>query len=85
MIAGNHDNPDRLSAASPLAGNHSIHLIGYPTTELIKLDIPSAGEQMMVAALAYPSEARLEQVLSQEHDEVLLRNKYDERIRDLFR
>jgi len=84
VIAGNHDNPDRLSAASPLAGNHSIHLIGYPTTELIKLDIPSAGEQMMVAALAYPSEARLEQVLSQEHDEVLLRNKYDERIRDLF-
>jgi DNA repair protein SbcD/Mre11 len=84
VIAGNHDNPDRLSAASPLAGNHSIHLIGYPTTEVLKVDVPRAQQQMMVAALAYPSEARLLQVLSETHDEVLLRNKYDERIRELF-
>jgi exonuclease SbcD len=84
VIAGNHDNPDRLSAASPLAGNHSIHLIGYPSHEVLKVDVPHAQQKMMVAALAYPSEARLEQVLSEAHDEVLLRNKYDERIRDLF-
>lgn len=84
VIAGNHDNPDRLSAASPLAGNHSIHLIGYPSHEVLKVDVPLAQQKMMVAALAYPSEARLEQVLSEAHDEVLLRNKYDERIRDLF-
>lgn len=84
VIAGNRDNPDRLSAASPLAGNHSIHLIGYPTTEVLKVDVPRAQQQMMVAALAYPSEARLLQVLSETHDEVLLRNKYDERIRELF-
>lgn len=84
VIAGNHDNPDRLSAAAPLAGNHSIHLIGYPSHEVLKVDVPRAQQQMMVAALAYPSEARLEQVLSETHDEVLLRNKYDERIRELF-
>jgi exonuclease SbcD len=84
VIAGNHDNPDRLSAASPLAGNHSIHLIGYPSHEVLKVDVPHAQQQMIVAALAYPSEARLEQVLSETHDEVLLRNKYDERIRELF-
>ncbi|MBM7604147.1 exonuclease SbcD [Metabacillus crassostreae] len=84
VIAGNHDNPDRLSAASPLAGNHSIHLIGYPIIDTIKVDIPRLGQQMKVAALAYPSEARLEQVLSEEHDEILLRNKYDEKIRELF-
>ncbi|MDQ0232243.1 exonuclease SbcCD subunit D [Metabacillus malikii] len=84
VIAGNHDNPDRLSAASPLAGNHSIHLIGYPTSDVLRVDVPRAQQQMMLAALAYPSEARLEQVLSESHDEVLLRDKYDQRIRDLF-
>lgn len=84
VIAGNHDNPDRLSAASPLASNHSIQLIGYPMAEVIKIDVPRAQQQMTLAALAYPSEARLEQVLSESHDEVLLRNKYDERIRELF-
>lgn len=84
VIAGNHDNPDRLSAASPLAGNHAIHLIGYPSHEVLKVDVPHAQQQMIVAALAYPSEARLEQVLSETHDEVLLRNKYDERICELF-
>ncbi len=84
VIAGNHDNPDRLSAASPLASNHSIHLIGYPMAEVIKIDVPRVQQQLTLAALAYPSEARLEQVLSESHDEVLLRNKYDERIRELF-
>ncbi|MEC2077563.1 exonuclease subunit SbcD [Metabacillus fastidiosus] len=84
VIAGNHDNPDRLSAASPLAGNHNIHLIGYPTRETVQVNIDSTKESMIVAALAYPSEARLAQVLSQSDDEIELRNKYDERIRDLF-
>lgn len=84
VIAGNHDNPDRLSAASPLTGTHNIHLIGYPMKDTIKVNIPSAQETMMVAALAYPSEARLAELLSNEHNEILLRNKYDERIRDLF-
>lgn len=84
VIAGNHDNPDRLSAASPLAGNHNIHLIGYPTRETVQVNIDSTKESMIVAALAYPSEARLAQVLSQSDDEIELRNKYDERIRNLF-
>ncbi|APH05976.1 metallophosphoesterase family protein [Bacillus weihaiensis] len=84
VIAGNHDNPDRLSAASPLTGNHAIHLIGYPLMDTIKIDVPKAGQKMQVAALAYPSEARLEQILSAEHEEVQLRNKYDEKIREIF-
>ncbi|MER2141445.1 MAG: exonuclease subunit SbcD, partial [Priestia megaterium] len=32
VIAGNHDNPDRLSAASPLAVHQNITLLGLPTT-----------------------------------------------------
>ena len=82
VISGNHDNPDRLSAASPIAFDSNIHLIGYPSAEV--LSIPVKDEQLNVAALAYPSEARLEQLLSEVHDEILLRDHYDEKIRDLF-
>lgn len=84
VIAGNHDNPDRLSAASPLAFEQHIHLIGYPVIDCLTIPVLSTGEQLNVAALAYPSEARLEQLLSYEHDELLLRDHYDEKVRDLF-
>ncbi len=30
VIAGNHDNPDRLGAAGPLASRHGIALVGLP-------------------------------------------------------
>lgn len=84
VIAGNHDNPDRLSAASPLAFQQGIQLIGYPVSGLIEVAVPSAQQTMMVAALAYPSEARLSEVLSDGLDELLLRDEYDARIRGLF-
>ncbi|MRX52645.1 exonuclease subunit SbcD [Bacillus idriensis] len=84
VIAGNHDNPERLQAASPLADTQGIHLIGYPSSGILTVDVPAADQSMMMAALAYPSEARLKEVLSDSHDEILLRNSYDERIRDLF-
>jgi exonuclease SbcD len=35
VIAGNHDSPDRLRAANPLALKHGISLIGYPREQLI--------------------------------------------------
>lgn len=84
VIAGNHDNPDRLSAASPLAGHQGIHLIGYPVSSVLEVPVPSVQEKMMVAALAYPSEARLAEVLADGMDELLLRDEYDMRIRGLF-
>ncbi|WP_041339307.1 exonuclease subunit SbcD, partial [Bacillus subtilis] len=84
VIAGNHDNPDRLSAASPLTHENGIHLIGYPTTEPIHIEVPSAGELLAVGALAYPSEARLNEVLSDTFDEKLLRDHYDVKIRQAF-
>lgn len=33
VIAGNHDNPERLCAASPLASKHGIVLLGYPGSD----------------------------------------------------
>jgi exonuclease SbcD len=34
VIAGNHDNPDRLCAASPLAYKNGILLLGYPASHI---------------------------------------------------
>ncbi|MFZ5351199.1 MAG: exonuclease SbcCD subunit D [Bacillota bacterium] len=33
IIAGNHDSPDRLCAASPLAYKNGIFLLGYPSSD----------------------------------------------------
>lgn len=50
VIAGNHDNPERLCAANPLALRNGIILLGYPksdarlfTTESKNVMIPAAG------------------------------------------
>ncbi len=37
VIAGNHDNPDRLAAAAPLAYQHGIILLGYPLSDTSEL------------------------------------------------
>ncbi|NPC92127.1 exonuclease subunit SbcD [Bacillus sp. WMMC1349] len=84
VIAGNHDNPDRLSAASPLTVDQGIYLIGYPKTEPIDIEVTSSGELLSIAALAYPSESRLNEVLSETFAEKLLRDQYDLKIRQTF-
>ena len=34
VIAGNHDNPDRLEAIAPLACKNGIFILGYPKTDI---------------------------------------------------
>ncbi|MCH1625822.1 exonuclease SbcCD subunit D [Fredinandcohnia quinoae] len=84
VIAGNHDNPDRLSAASPLAHQQHIQLLGLPTMEVQTIYVPTTNETLKLAALPYPSESRLAEVLSESHEELLLRDKYDKRIQGMF-
>lgn len=84
VIAGNHDNPDRISAASPLADEQGITLLGYPDMNPIKRFIPSCNETLKLAALPYPSESRLKEMLSHSHEELLMREKYDERVAGIF-
>lgn len=83
-IAGNHDHPERLSAAAPLAYPHGVFLLGVP--QVYVLDIPDArGEEVaQIIALPYPSEARLREVLSEESEEAMIRDAYDERIARMF-
>lgn len=59
VIAGNHDQPERLAAAAPLAVCQGIHILSKPT--LLSLDLAN-GEGVDIAALPYLSEARLGEV-----------------------
>ncbi|NUK28687.1 exonuclease SbcCD subunit D [Parageobacillus sp. VR-IP] len=84
VIAGNHDHPERISAARALLDDYNIFLLGWPDTSVYRIDVPACNETMLLAPLAYPSESRLAQLLSKEHSEAALRDRYDERIRQLF-
>ncbi|GAB2703511.1 exonuclease SbcCD subunit D [Paenibacillus thermoaerophilus] len=83
-IAGNHDQPERVAASSPLARRHGIHLVGLPTTDVLRLSCPRTGETAIVAALPYPSESRLQEALSDVADEELLRSAYSNRVARLI-
>ncbi len=84
VIAGNHDHPDRLAAAAPLAEQHGITLLGYPELVPYSFDIPSCQQRLNVAALAYPSESRLKELLTENQTEESLQLKYDQKIAQLF-
>lgn len=85
VIAGNHDNPDRLCASSPLAYKNGIILLGYPGSDAstykinsknIKIEAAGAGwlelnlanceHNTIILTLPYPSESRLEELISKQ-------------------
>jgi len=103
IVAGNHDNPDRLCAVSPLAGRLGITLAGLPKERLgptspvagrvhrvnggpawLELAVPGVDHTAIIAALPYPSEGRLKEVLSQSLEDKDLRQGYNERLAGLF-
>lgn len=103
VIAGNHDNPERLCAASPLAYQNGIILLGYPGSDAgtyqtgggnikiinsgpgwLELRVPNCDHQAVILTLPYPSEARLEEVLSVKADEGILQKAYSEKIGSIF-
>ncbi|CAM4265072.1 exonuclease SbcCD subunit D [Paenibacillus tarimensis] len=85
VIAGNHDQPERISAAAPLARQSGIHLAGLATGQALEIGIPRTGELAVIAALPYPSESRLRELLSEDTDEGKLRSAYSERVSRLMR
>jgi len=103
VIAGNHDNPDRLCAANPLAYKRGIILLGYPASNpgvhkidtgniklvnsgpsFMELRLENSKENVVILTLPYPSEARLEEVLSSEADEKSLKTAYTDKIKIVF-
>lgn len=100
VIAGNHDSPDRLSAAGPLAMEHGILMAGLPGSVIPAgtygchqvidsgegyVEIEINGERAVILLLPYPSEKRLNDVIYQEMDEEEKRaSSYGERIGRFF-
>lgn len=99
VIAGNHDSPERLCAASPLAYKNGIILLGYPGSDAgsykisggsikitesgpgwLELCVPGCDYHAVIITLPYPSESRLEEVLSQQADESIIQKAYSEKI-----
>lgn len=99
VIAGNHDNPERLMAASPLAYEHGLILLGKPgsvslTGKFGDFEIQEAGEgyvklkirgeEAVILTLPYPSEKTLNEIISLEDDEEEKRKSYSERVGKFF-
>lgn len=100
VIAGNHDNPERLVAAGPLAMEHGIIMSGTPKTviqcgeygqhKVINsgegfIEVEINNEKAVILTVSYPSEKRLNEVLYGEMDSDEDRVKtYGERIKLLF-
>ncbi|MGG4104675.1 exonuclease SbcCD subunit D [Paenibacillus lautus] len=85
VIAGNHDQPERVASVTPLVATRGITLIGTPVADAFTVASARTGETAKIAALPYPSEARLNELLSIDGDEDQLRRAYSERVGQLMR
>ncbi len=100
IIAGNHDNPERLVASAPLAREHGIIMIGtlktiidtgnYGRHKIINsgegfIEIEINGEKAVILTVPYLSEKRLNEVLYKDMDSDEERIKsYSDRVFSLF-
>ncbi|AFA47796.1 exonuclease SbcCD subunit D [Acetobacterium woodii] len=100
VIAGNHDNPQRLEAPGPLARDHGILMAGVPKTIIPTgayghhrvvesgegyVEIEINGERAVILLLPYPSEKRLNEVLYDlTTDEEQNQKSYSDRIHAYF-
>lgn len=101
VIAGNHDSPDRLVAAGPLARDHGIIMMGTPKTvveagiygqhQIIDseegfIEIEINGERAVIVAVAFPSEKRLNEILyTGMESDEEKLRSYEDRMNQLFR
>jgi exonuclease SbcD len=99
VISGNHDNPDRLTASSPIAAERGIILLGTPKSCVEKgkygcmevvdsgagfMEIELNGERSVIITIPYPSEKRLNEIFTEELKEGEKQKSYSERIGQLF-
>lgn len=99
VIAGNHDNPERLAAASPLAHEQGIVILGMPNSytepqkyngfEIVYseegcVELIINDESVVLATLPYPSEKRLNEVLINSGDDNDRQKSYSEKIGEIF-
>lgn len=85
VIAGNHDSPDRLEASKPLAGRQGIKIIGRPVPQPLVLPVPRTDEKLVIGCIPFPSESRLNEVLSEMNEEEAIQSAYNARVAVLFK
>ncbi|WP_129599688.1 exonuclease SbcCD subunit D [Anaerophilus nitritogenes] len=100
VIAGNHDNPERLVAASPLAYEQGIILLPYPKScakigscgnhKIVDagegyLEIEIHKERAVIITLPYPSEKRLQEVIYENIEEEERQKTYSDKVGELFK
>lgn len=99
VISGNHDNPERLSAITPLAQEMGIIVFSYPLSKTSEatykgFEITKAmegctkfnfkGEKVTLITIPYPSEKRLNEVLKGD-EEREKQISYSQKVGDIFR
>lgn len=84
VISGNHDSPERLASSSPIARKHGITLIGLPVMQTVQLAVEKTGELLQIAALPYPSEARMKALFTESQAEEMLQQAYERKVRYLI-
>lgn len=99
IIAGNHDNPERLVAANPLAYEQGVIMLDTPKSvatvgacgrhKIVDsgegyLEIDINGERAVIIAIPYPSEKRLNEVLYENLEEKERQKSYEDRMVQLF-
>lgn len=100
VIAGNHDSPERLTAAHPLAREHGIIMAGTPKAivptgdygqhKIIRsgegfIEVEIRGERAVLLLVPFPSEKRLNEFLYDTmSEEEEKQQSYNERIKELF-
>lgn len=98
VIAGNHDNPERLMAAAALAQEHGVILLGKPKSQALPgkygnfwltetgeawIKMQIRSEEAVILALPYPSEKRLNEILPGEEESETQR-AYSEKVGEIF-
>lgn len=100
VISGNHDNPERLAAITPLTHEQGIIILGYPLSftekakykgfEIIEakegcLKIDIDGERATIITLPYPSEKRLNEAIGNPSNDDEAQQTYSQRVGEIFR
>ncbi len=100
VIAGNHDNPERLAAITPLAHEQGIIILGYPLSstqkakykgfEIIEakegcLKVEINEEKATIITLPYPSEKRLNEAIGNPSSDEEAQQTYSQRVGQIFR
>ncbi len=98
IISGNHDSPNRLTAPTPLTYSQGIIIMDKPLDLNIDkvgkhrvieggkwfMEFEINDERVVLLALPYPSESRLNEVLGEIRDERIHQESYSKKVGELF-